>query len=495
MYLIVMILNVFVVSRYKLIDLLTGGRKNEKIKVKNPFISILIFIISLIILGYAYYQVTENMLSLNLKMFLTCIVLGIIGTIMFFWSMSGFILKLVQLNKKLYFKNLNMFVLRQINSKINTTVLSMSVICILLFFTITIFSSAMSLNQSIRKDLEELTPMDLQALQYSNEESNSVLTDLENSGLQTENLKNIVEVAYYRSEEVTVEKGLGQEVANEYAENFKYRNQMPEPLMKLSDYNKVAQAYGHKTYTLKDNEYLVVADYDEMIKYHNMALANEVEITLNGQIYEPKYNQIINGFVEMSTNHANTGIFVFPDQALDNSLLSQRLLLADYNANNENAYEKIESQFQKTIFPNNLSVMSKTVIYDSSRGLGTIVTFIGLYLGIIFLISSAAILALKELSESSDNKERYQVLRKIGTDEKMINRSLFKQIGIFFLVPLLLAIIHSIFGIKCANIMLAAFGKEDMLNSVMMTAILIIVIYGGYFLVTYFSSKRIIKEK
>ena len=54
------------------------------------------------------------------------------------------------------------------------------------------------------------------------------------------------------------------------------------------------------------------------------------------------------------------------------------------------------------------------------------VTFIGLYLGIIFLISCAEILALKELSESSDNIEKFKMLRKIGVDEKMINRALFR---------------------------------------------------------------------
>ena len=53
--------------------------------------------------------------------------------------------------------------------------------------------------------------------------------------------------------------------------------------------------------------------------------------------------------------------------------------------------------------------------------------FIGLYLGVIFLISSAAILALKELSDSSDNKEKYQMLRRIGVDDKKLNRALFTQ--------------------------------------------------------------------
>ena len=116
-------------------------------------------------------------------------------------------------------------------------------------------------------------------------------------------------------------------------------------------------------------------------------------------------------------------------------------------------------------------------------------------MGIIFLISSAAILALKELSESSDNKERFRILRKIGADERNINRALFSQIGIFFLFPLLLAIIHSIFGIQFCNSILETFGNDKLLPSIVMTALFIILIYGGYFLLTYYCSKNIIKER
>ena len=123
------------------------------------------------------------------------------------------------------------------------------------------------------------------------------------------------------------------------------------------------------------------------------------------------------------------------------------------------------------------------------------VTFIGLYLGVIFMISSAAILGLKELSESSDNKERFKMLRKIGTDEKLINKALFRQIGIFFLLPLILAIIHSIFGIKFVVKVLEVFGTDELLLSIIMTGIFLVIIYGGYFLLTYYCSKNIIKEK
>ena len=133
---------------------------------------------------------------------------------------------------------------------------------------------------------------------------------------------------------------------------------------------------------------------------------------------------------------------------------------------------------------------------EASVGIATIVTFIAIYLGVIFLIASSAILALKQLTDSSDNKQRYTILRKIGCDEKMINKALFRQIGIFFGVPLILAIIHSIFGIQFAIKLMSGLASEkDLLPSAVATVVIIGVIYGAYFLSTYFGSKNIIKEE
>ena len=143
-----------------------------------------------------------------------------------------------------------------------------------------------------------------------------------------------------------------------------------------------------------------------------------------------------------------------------------------------------------------LDGMTKIVIIESSKGLATIIIFIAIYLGITFLIASSAILALKQLTESSDNKQRYTILRKIGCDEKMINQALFRQIAIFFMLPLILAIIHSIFGIKFAlTIMAVLASPEELIPSVVATAIIIGIVYGLYFLATYLGSKNIIKEE
>ena len=126
--------------------------------------------------------------------------------------------------------------------------------------------------------------------------------------------------------------------------------------------------------------------------------------------------------------------------------------------------------------------------------MSVVATYIAIYIGIIFLITSAAILALQQLSESSDNQERYRLLRKIGTDPKMINRSVFMQVFITFMLPLLLAIIHSIVGITVANQIIQVFGKVDALGGIIAAAAAIVLVYGGYMLATYFGCKSMVKK-
>ena len=203
----------------------------------------------------------------------------------------------------------------------------------------------------------------------------------------------------------------------------------------------------------------------------------------------------------MSSQHINTGIILVPDNIVGGEYLYENHLIGNYKTTDENQIRKIENNINK-LSKNELantyllpSGNTKLDIKEATIGLSAMVTFIGLYLGIIFLISSAAILGLKELSDSSDNKERFKILRKIGTDEKMINKALFNQIAIFFMLPLILALIHSIFGILFAVKMLEVFGNEQLLPSIIATAIFIVIIYGGYFLITYSCSKNIIKER
>lgn len=187
-----------------------------------------------------------------------------------------------------------MFVLRQLHNKINTTVISMSVICLMLFMTITALSSSIALKNSMQADLEKMTPVDLNLYKSAN--------------------------------------------------------------------------------------------------------LSEKTVNSNGKEYKQKYNECKNGFIQISTSHTNDGIILVPDSC-NFSEKEQKLwfLVANYNAKTDKEKEQIEKMLtsdeselvQKLNKENNtLYVENKISIIESSVGLSTIIVFIAIYLGVIFLIAS-----------------------------------------------------------------------------------------------------------
>ena len=517
MYVLVMIFNTFSISRCKLIDLLNAGKKTEKVTMKNPVVCTIVFVIGVGILSYAYWMVTRGVKSINIinKIGIP-IALGCVATFLIFWSVSGFMIRIFTSIKSVYYKGVNSFVLRQFCSKINTTVFSTTVICIMLFITISVLSAALSMKDSLSKDLDSMCPVDVQLAKYSydamseayatsqnmNEKDREMLEDsklsiietLNNSGFDAQKyFKDVVEYNIYNTG-LTVKDTIGDINTDDY----QFMADTIMPVMTIGDYNSVARLYGNSTYELNDDEYIIVADYKNMVMIRNQALKKGIILSVNGKEYKPRYNECKDGFVQIGVQNMNDGILVVPDNAVKPQQVRNMGLSADYRADTKEERYSIETQldnlmknisFKKSF----ISWNSRIELAESSVGLGALVTFIALYLGIIFLISSAAILALRELSDSADNKERYGMLRKLGVDERMIDMALFKQIGIFFAFPLILALIHSVFGIKFINIILATMGMSSMAASIGLTLAFVAVIYGGYFLITYLCSRSIIR--
>ena len=93
-----------------------------------------------------------------------------------------------------------------------------------------------------------------------------------------------------------------------------------------------------------------------------------------------------------------------------------------------------------------------------------------------------------------DNKERYELLKKLGVERKMLNRALFIQILCYFLLPLMLAIVHSVVGLTSANEVISTVGKMDIISNIAATAGFVLLIYGAYFALTYAGSKSVINR-
>lgn len=503
MYVLVMIFNSFNISRCRLVELIQADRKNERVKMKNPWVCTVVFLVAAALLGTAYWMVTAGVFDMNVADHIYVpVVMGCIGTFLVFWSLSGLLLRIFTGIRRVYYRGVNSFVLRQFANKINTTVVSITVICLMLFMTISVFSGALSMKKSLSTNLENCAPVDVNLVKPA--EGKSIQKVMEEGGFSLKKeLADKAEYTIYQNdmEEKDFYGDSLQEVEKAYP-HVGFGNKVR--FMTIGDYNRIARLYGKDTYELKKDQYMVIADYKQMVLVRNIPLGRGQSLEINGKKYIPKYRECQEGFVELAAQQLNGGIVLVPDGAVTKDQSSVWGISGNYKAADREGKQEQEKRLNKVIKKEQkdakdtkdwVSVNTRLDIAQSSVGLGALVTFVALYLGIIFLISSAAILALKELSESADNRQRYDMLRKIGVDEKDIHKALFKQIGIYFAFPLLLAVIHSIVGIRFIHILLETMGLSFMLASVGMTAVLLIVVYGGYFILTYLCSRSMIRPR
>ena len=495
-YLVVMIFNTIIINKNKLINLLQASKKQEKIKLKNPYVCIVLFILSIGMLGSAYYMVTDGLFKLldyGLNILLLSISLGVVGTILFFYSISGMLLKILSKWHNIYYKKLNTFVFKQISSKINSMVISISVICIMLFITLCLLSSAFTIKNYFNNSINKYAPVDFQGVISTNVDKEEVINSINSEKLIKDNVKDMVIINEYYDNNLLYRESLG----NYYPiikDKYPYlRYDFLVEIVGESDYNKLAKLYNLDKVSLKDDEYIIVSNYDKEL--YDEVLVRDSIINIFGYDLKPASKRCIEGFVRIGGNPSNLGFFVVPDKVINKEDASITMLVGNYRTKDEDIVKLIEDKFSEYNRSNTITIDTKNDIKEASTGLSAIVTFIGLYLGIIFLISSSAILALKELSDSLDDKNKYQVLRQIGADEVDINKSLFKQMLIFFVMPLSLAIVHTIFGLRFCTYVLGSLGIDNILKGSVTTFIFLIIIYSIYFIFTYICSKNIIKER
>lgn len=501
MYVVVMIFNSFVVTKMKLIDLIRSGRQCEQIKLKNPAACVLIFLISAAALGFAYYQVGWHAEQLKRDTVLMYIAIGCISTFLIFWSVSGMLLRVLMRMKNIYHHGLNSFTFRQLSSKVNTMVFSMTVICLMLFVTICSLTSAFAIRNSMNKNLRELCPADAEIMiNYRSVEGpgEPIPEKLSAEGYDiSEKFSEHISFYTYCDPDFTFEVFLGsnaEEIKSQY-KFLMYNN--TEEFISLSDYNALMQLYGREQLTLADNEYILLCNYFSMKNIRDSVMS---DITVFGRTFTPKYTECYDGFIDLSAERSNSGIYIVPDFAVQGAKVDNEYLFANYSSEDDTASEEEFTacceRFSKSL-PDELYVYyaTKQIITDTSLGLGVIVTFMGMYIGLVFLISCGAVLGLKQLSDCTDSIPRYDMLRKIGAEESDITRSLFTQTGLFFLLPLLLAIVHSVFGMKFSVKVMEFVGTENISRSIALTSVILLLIYGGYFLVTCLCSKNIIKDR
>ena len=490
-YLVVLIFNFISVRKIKLIDLLTASKRNEKPTIKKLWVSVILFLVSVGILGVAYYKVIHDGIAFaSFNALGLPILLGCIGTFIFFYSLTGFFLKVIQGNKKFYLRDLNMFVMKQISSKINTTFVSLSFICLMLFLAICTFSGGLGINRAINADLKDLTKFDVTFWSNSGE---NIETLLKEKNIDISNIaKEDSNMVMYDSE-VKYSSFLSKEGMTAMKNYFPVANDNDILVIGENGYNNTLKLLGKEPVNLKENQYLAVGNIDEMKKWVNESLENGKKINISGKTLEPENKKYENINLYNFTMKGDILIFVVKDSLLEGlKPVSSRfnMMLKD----NSNTKEELES-IREQLVESQVYSITKKEIYDNAAGLGATMAYLGIYLGLIFIITSAVVLAIQQLTESTDNVERYRLLKEIGVDQKMINKAIFTQVGVYFMLPLSLAIVHSIVGLKISSTIVGVFGNASIMPNIIITAIIFVIIYGGYFLATYLGAKKNINER
>lgn len=502
MFLLVMIFNSIVISKYKIIDLLTAGRKNENIKFKNPLIYLITFILCILSLGFAYKFIIDVGLNIKNPKFMISIILGVLGTLLFFYSLAGALLFVVKKNKKIYFKGLNIFIIKQLNSKINTNFLSVSVICLMLFLTIGILSTGMSLKNALESSLKNTTPFDASAVMYvhKKEKIKSIKESLDALDFKFDSSESHVDFNTYTSK-VTFAEVLGKNAIKSGNKMLGQLDDQYVEFIKISDYNDIRKLTGKKAVNLGNNQVLLMSNNNTVLNMINNSSEKNSTVKIDGKDYIIQNKEPIKDALR-STGFADNLLTLVVNDNLTNNLPIQTSNLGvnfkgDYNKSEEKFFKLFNDFMDGKMNYDKFGYVhgyTKKAIYENNKGSVTIVLFTGIYLGIVFLISSMAVLALQQLSEASDSINRYKALKKLGANDKMINKSIFVQTLIYFSLPVSLAFIHSIVGIKVVNEFIALYDKPDIGGSSLFTAIVFIVIYTGYFYATYTGYKNIVKN-
>ncbi|WP_455538921.1 FtsX-like permease family protein [Terrisporobacter sp.] len=496
MFVLVMIFNSFVISKYKIIDLLTIAKKTEKIKFKNPIVYLFTFILCIICLVTAYKFVLDvGIMGIREPKFLYSIALGIIGTFLFFFSLAGFVLYVVKKNKKIYFKGLNIFIVKQINSKVNTNFISMSVICIMLFLTISILSTGFSFKNALESGLDKSTPYDASAYMFVNPKDGA--TDIKKSlkyiGVKfNKNDKVAYFNQYTNGEKIANMIPLGKEDKEDHALTY---------YIKISDYNNIRKINNQKPINLNKNEVLITSNFANVAPSVEKYIKNNNTIKIDNKVYNIKNKDLIKENIMTEFMQANFLTIIVSDKLCENMNLYSSNVNVNFSGNKDkseakfisdiDSYKDTDTDYKKIGF---ILANSRNQIYEGNKGMVTIVLFLVIYIGIVFLISSMAILALQQLSEASDSIDRYISLKKLGASTKSINKTIFVQTLVYFSIPVGLALVHSIVGIKVTNGFVEMYNKTNILGSSLITAVIFMFIYTIYFYVTYSSYKNIVKN-
>ncbi len=493
------------ITRFKLIDLLNANRVSQRVKIRSIGVSVAIFLVSIGFLATAYALFLKRGFESG-PFFIEVTVLLVIGTFGFFFSSSGFLLRVFQGNRKHYLKNLNMFTLRQINSRVNTAFISITFVCLALFLAITATCGGFSINRALNDSLRTSTPFDATVTLYPVGDSTvpdlDIAQTLRDQGPRYDSLiEQSVQIDFHSSaftpRQLDVTSGY---TPSSIMETGTWLDE-DLPAVSISQLNALRAMRGEAPLALADDEFGFWCDMDMVHDLYSSYLATGEGVTVGGVELHASSWGVVSDTLQTRPINMNSGVIVVPDAVADmlgTSETNPSILDMMYDGSREEcepAVTEMLDNAENALGGDGgyvLRYQTALSIYTQQDGLSVLISYLAIYIGAILLILCGAILALQQLFDVADNAPSYKLLRQLGATRSMVSSAVFKQISVYFFFPLVLGLAHSIVALYVVTDVVKVFGQFDIVQPLATTLILTLVVYGGYFLITYLTARSVI---
>ena len=486
LFFFVHLFNVKELKKLSLLDMLYADRKNETVSEGNGAVTGLLAIVSLLFIlgGYGI------LIILGKRDFLKAMGIGgllvMAGTVFFFTASLRLGMRLRKMNKRYYYRGINMFTTSQVSSRLKTEGRTVAMTAILLFLSFTLTIVGPGIGKYVMNGIENATPFD-GSISYAPMERGATgydpMEELRQSGFQLDRYSDAYGSLWlYETPEITSSFLAGKE--DEY--------DAPLVIVGLEDYNRLLALQGIEPVHLGDGEFGINNAFPAKEKALEAFERNPKPLRLGDAELTLTEDGLWHNGMENRNVLIDNGTLIVP-QHLAESLKPQRWLLNfDLTEETEQSnHELREAWLDADTRSYVLWTKQETLVSLTADNL--LMTYLGLYLGITFLITAGAVLALQQLSQSSDNVKRYELLKELGVSKRDRKKSLKKQLKIYFGFPLVLAMIHS--AVAVGAVFRNFEGMDPSVTAVAAGSgvLLILTVYAVYFITTYVGSRRILE--
>lgn len=487
--------SVRIVYTTKTIDLLHGSNTGEK----EPKTKWLLAILGVLCLGggYTISIISKNPVSAIGLLFIA-IVLVVIGTYFIFVAGIIALLKLLRKNKGFYYKTGHFISISGMIYRMKQNAVGLANICVLSTMVLVMVSTTSSLVIGMQDTINTISPYDYSISVVDGKTNQQVKDDIKNTAADN-NLK-ITKFVDYQYLEFNADLKYNYITASDYS--VESENLVGLIIVNQQDYNMLT------------NSNVDLSDDQVMMFYPNSFPYSD--LTIFDQRYKVKESRKISDFIPGKNL---IGYSIYDSYGIvvkDNSQLQQiskyynsfykNSETNEYNEPNCCFYEcnfnvdadlkkqlefneiiKNSELYQGSYYSDSISSTFKSEALQAFRDTYSSLFFLGIFLSILFIMATILIIYYKQISESYDDKERYEIMQNVGMSHTEVKRTIRSQVLTVFFLPLIVAGVHVAFAFPIMSRVLSLLGLINVTLYITCTVICFLVfalMYGIIFAIT-----------